>query len=86
MADSLFTEAPISVVSPLVRVSDSAIEADYSYSSSKVFLDPAGGVRVEPTTTNMTFRTQRAVPKVRGSPRGIFARPPLLHGAPCRRD
>jgi len=63
MADSLFTEAPISVVSPLVRVSDSAIEADYSYSSSKVFLDPAGGVRVEPTTTNMTFRTQRAVPK-----------------------
>lgn len=72
MADSVFSSAPVRVEASSVNYTDTAIEAEYVYASSRVVVDdanPAGAspglVRVVPTSTKMTIRTERVVPKVR---------------------
>lgn len=52
------------VDSPHVRYTADAIEADYLYETTEAARTPGGGVRVVPTATKMTFRTQRKVPRL----------------------
>jgi hypothetical protein len=74
MADSVFSCAPVRVETSAVKYTDSAIEAEYVYASSRVIIDDAkagassGHVRVVPTSTKMTIRTEVKVPKVRPAP------------------
>ena len=58
-----FSNKPIKVVSPHVKYEPDSITADYSYDTTKVYVDEDGGLLVTPETSTFTFHTKTDVPK-----------------------